>query len=116
MSRPNTRPNNKDKHPGMVDLSPPRRTQTHKRVENERSTEEKLASEEARQTGIRHLAQVEERTSKTHKALMAGSGPRAVPQKMGPPAKKVKIAPSAQGDGSDHAGEDQVTRPTEVPC
>jgi hypothetical protein len=55
MNRHNTRPNNKDKHPGMVDLSLQRRTQTQRKVENKISAEDKQAREEARKAGVKIL-------------------------------------------------------------
>jgi hypothetical protein len=78
MARISTRANNKDKHPGVVDLSPQRRTHTQKRADDEKAVEEKQAKEDARKAGIRQLANVEERAMQKLKALMApGSGPRA---------------------------------------
>lgn len=77
MSRMNTRPNNRDKHPGVVDLSPQRRTHVQKSADDGKSAEDKQAREEARKASIRHLAEVEERTMQRFDALMAqGSGPR----------------------------------------
>ena len=83
MSRPNTRPNNKDKHPGRVDLSPQRRTQSQKRADDEKSMEEKQAREEHHKAGVRQIAEVEERTTQRLKALMAqGAGPRLVDKRV----------------------------------
>ena len=77
MSRMNTRPNNRDKHPGVVDLSPQRCTHVQKSADDGKSAEDKQAREEARKASIRHLAEVEERTMQRFDALMAqGSGPR----------------------------------------
>jgi hypothetical protein len=56
---PNTRPSNKDKHPGIVDLSPQRHTHAQKKADDEKSEEDKLAREADRQAGIQHLANVE---------------------------------------------------------
>jgi hypothetical protein len=79
MNRLQTRPNNKNKHPGIVDLSPQRRTPAQKRADDEKTAEEKQAQEDARKVGIRHLAEVEERTMQRLKAMMAsGPGPRVV--------------------------------------
>jgi hypothetical protein len=69
MSHHNTHPNNKDKHPGMVDLSPQRRTQTQRKVENEISAEDKQAREEARKAGICHLAEAEQRNAEKMESL-----------------------------------------------
>jgi hypothetical protein len=78
MSHHNTCPNNKDKHPGMVDLSLQRRTQTQRRVENELSAEDKEAREEARKAGILCLGKAEQRSTEKMKSLMAiGSRPKA---------------------------------------
>jgi hypothetical protein len=100
---PNTRPNNKDKHPGIVDLSPPRRTQAHKRADDEKTPEEKQAQEEARQAGIRHLAEVEKRTMQKLKSLMGpGPGPRAVSQK-GPGGLVTASSTSASSTPSSTA-------------
>ena len=76
MSRINTRPKNRDQHPGIVDLSPQRRTQAHKRVDDERSAEDKQAREEARKAGIRRLAEVEERNAEKLKMMATGPKPR----------------------------------------
>jgi hypothetical protein len=82
MSRPNTRPKNKDMHPGIVDLSPQRRMHAQKKANDDRSTEERQAREEAHKLSIRHLAEVEERTTQRHNMVMApGSGPRTLTQK-----------------------------------
>jgi hypothetical protein len=109
---PNTRPNNKDKHPRRVDLSPQRRTQTQKRSDDAKSAEEKQAQEEVRQAGIRQLAEVEERTTQRLRALLAsGAGPRAVDKKApkgkqgaqdnGPAAKmSQRGATTVQEDGA----------------
>lgn len=43
MSRMNTRPNNRDKHPGVVDLSPQRRTHVQKSTDDGKSAEDKQA-------------------------------------------------------------------------
>jgi hypothetical protein len=53
MSQPNTQPNNKDKHPGVIDLSPQRCTPAHKRVDDEKAAEEKQAREDVYKAGIR---------------------------------------------------------------
>ncbi len=83
MSRPNTRPNNKDKHPGRVDLSPQRRTQSQKRADDEKSMEEKQAREEHHKAGVRQIAEVEECTTQRLKALMAqGAGPQLVDKRV----------------------------------
>lgn len=110
----------------MVDLSPQRRTQAHKRVDDELSAEEKQAREEARSAGIRHLAEVEGRTTQKLKTVMApGPGPRTGGKKVpggsvtassttasrvgtGPPAKKVKVADQdeeTQGKGKKSRAE-----------
>ncbi|KAI9438746.1 hypothetical protein H4582DRAFT_2076372 [Lactarius indigo] len=78
MSRLNTRPSNKNKHPGVVDLSPQRRTHGQKKADEEKTAEEKQAREETRKAGIRRLAEVEERDKQTLNTLMGpGPGPRA---------------------------------------
>jgi hypothetical protein len=84
MSRLQTCANNKDKHPGVVDLSPQRRTHTQKKADDERAAEEKQAREVARMATIRHLADIEQHTIKKFKSLMApGSGPRGVGKAQG---------------------------------
>jgi hypothetical protein len=60
MSRLNTRPSNKDKHPGLPDLSPQRRSPAQKRADDKRAAEEKQAKEDAQKQGIRRLAEAEE--------------------------------------------------------
>jgi len=52
MSHPNTHLNNRDKHPGVVDLSPQRCTQSQKRADNEKTKEEKQAGEEVHKAWI----------------------------------------------------------------
>jgi hypothetical protein len=78
--RPNTRPTNKDKHPGRVDSSPgPRRSQLQKKADDGNSAEERQAREDTRKAGIRHLAEVEERTTIRLRAMLAaGAAPRGV--------------------------------------
>jgi hypothetical protein len=103
MSRLQTRANNKDKHPGVVDLSPQRRTQTKKRVDDERTVEEKQFREEARKATIRRLAEIEQQSTQKVKALMApGSGPRGVGQKVhggGPMTAPSTASSPAMGTG-----------------
>jgi hypothetical protein len=74
----NTRAENKNKHPGVVDLSPQRRTHAQKRADDKKSEEEKQAREAVRQAGIQHLAKVEEQTAQKMKMLM-GPGPKPHP-------------------------------------
>ena len=77
MSRLNTRPNNKDKHPGIVDLSPQRRTPVQKKADDAKAMEEKQAREDTHKAGVRQLANVEQRAMQKLKALMTpGPGPR----------------------------------------
>jgi hypothetical protein len=76
---PTTRPNNKDKHPGYVDRSPPRRAPAQKKANDEKSPEDKQAQEESRKAGIRHLAEVEECSNQKLKTLMA-LGPKPRPR------------------------------------
>ncbi|KAN0130534.1 hypothetical protein V8E53_009217 [Lactarius tabidus] len=75
---PITRPDNKNKRPGLVDLSPQRRTHAQKRADDEKFTEDKQAREDIRREGIRRIAEVEERTAQKMKSLgAAGPKPRA---------------------------------------
>jgi hypothetical protein len=75
---PITRPDNKNKHPGLVDLSPQRRTHAQKRADDEKFTEDKQAREDIFREGIRCIAEVEERTAQKMKSLgVAGPKPRA---------------------------------------
>ena len=71
----NTCADNKDKHPGVIDLSPQRCTQAQKRANDEKSEEEKQARDAVHQAGIHHMAEVEERTAQKMKTLM-GPGPK----------------------------------------
>ncbi|KAH9046393.1 hypothetical protein EDB83DRAFT_2317717 [Lactarius deliciosus] len=75
MNHLSTRAANKDKHPGVVDLSPQRRTHEQKKANDEKAAEDKQAREEARKAGIRKLAGVEERGRQKLNTLM-GPGPR----------------------------------------
>jgi hypothetical protein len=78
MNRLTTRTNNKDKHPGIVDLSPQRRTHTQKKADDEKAAEDKEAREGAHRAGVRQLAEVERRAMQKLKALMTpGTRPRA---------------------------------------
>ncbi|KAI9432031.1 hypothetical protein H4582DRAFT_2062213 [Lactarius indigo] len=68
-----------NKHPGVVDLSPQRRTHGQKKADEEKTAEEKQAREETRKAGIRRLAEVEEHDKQTLNTLMGpGPGPRAM--------------------------------------
>ena len=60
MSHLNTHPNNKNKHPGIVDLSPQRRTPIQKKADNTKAMEEKQAREGTHKAGVRQLANVEQ--------------------------------------------------------
>ena len=75
---PNTRPENKNKRPGIVDLSPQRRKSTYKKPADEKSTEDQQ-TEESRLAGIRHVADIEERNREKLKHLMA-PGPKPRPR------------------------------------
>ncbi|KAI9431350.1 hypothetical protein H4582DRAFT_2085196 [Lactarius indigo] len=78
MSHLNSRPSNKNKHPGVVDLSLQRCTHGQKKADEEKTAEEKQAREETQKAGIRQLAEVEERDKQTLNTLMGpGPGPRA---------------------------------------
>lgn len=101
MSRMTTRPANKDKHPGEVDVSPQRRTTTQKRVADNVSAEERQVREETRKNTIRQLAEVEECTSQRLKALMAqGPGPRIDPKDHGRSTTAAKtVKPLAEVSG-----------------
>jgi hypothetical protein len=79
MSCITTHASNKDKHPGIVDVSPTRCAPVCKKVDNQESAEEKQAREEAHRAGICHIAKVEECNAEKLKALMA-SGPKPWPQ------------------------------------
>ncbi|KAI9436910.1 hypothetical protein H4582DRAFT_2058382 [Lactarius indigo] len=79
MSRLNTRPSNKNKHPGVVDLSLQRCTHGQKKANEEKTVEEKQAREETQKAGICRLAEVEEHDRQTLNTLMGpGPGPRAM--------------------------------------
>ncbi|KAH9071089.1 hypothetical protein EDB83DRAFT_2517683 [Lactarius deliciosus] len=78
MNRLSTRAANKDKHPGVVDLSPKRRTHEQKKADDEKAEEDKQAREETRKAGIRKVAAVEERNRQRLNTLMGpGPGPRS---------------------------------------
>ncbi|KAF8267185.1 hypothetical protein EI94DRAFT_1701211 [Lactarius quietus] len=73
MSCLNTCASNKDKHPGMVDMSPPRHAPapSRKKVIDEQTPEDKLAREESCMAGIGKLAEIEEHNAQKLKTLMA---------------------------------------------
>jgi hypothetical protein len=60
---PITRPDNKNKHPRLVDLSPQRHTHAQKRADDEKFTEDKQAREDICREGIGCISKVEERTA-----------------------------------------------------
>ena len=73
---------NKDKHPGIVDLSPQRRTQAQKKADDEKTMEEKQAQQTAHKAGIHQLAKVEEHTTEKLRVILAlGPGPQVVVNK-----------------------------------
>lgn len=74
----NTRPENKNKWPSIVDLSPQRCKLTYKKPADEKSTEDQQ-TEESHLAGIHHVSDVEERNREKLKHLMA-PGPKPRPR------------------------------------
>jgi hypothetical protein len=94
MERMNLRAANKAKHPGLVDLSPPRRTHNQKRANDERAGEDKQAREEAHANGICRIAEVENRTAQKLVELMKpDGGPRTVGSRV--PARPTTMRTTA---------------------
>ncbi|KAH9023451.1 hypothetical protein EDB85DRAFT_1894781 [Lactarius pseudohatsudake] len=86
-----TRTGNKDKHPGRVDLGPPRRTPDQKRTDDRRIAEEKEAREDHRKVGVRQLAEVEQRDMQRVNTLM-GPGPGPQAKDKGPRPRMVTLS------------------------
>ncbi|KAN0129925.1 hypothetical protein V8E53_012251 [Lactarius tabidus] len=113
---PNTRPSNKDKHPGIVDLSPQRHTHAQKKADDEKSEEDKLAREADRQAGIQHLANPKPRMVTANavatSAAASAEAPKKAPSKN--PAVKKSISKAkrkVQTDNMDAEGEECPTTP-----
>jgi hypothetical protein len=97
MSPLTTRPNNKNKHPGIVDLSPQRRTHTQKRADDETAAEEKQAKRDAHKAGIRRLAAAEEHAMQKMKAVM---GPELGPRASGQTTHEASTTANSLGVGT----------------
>ncbi|KAH9020127.1 hypothetical protein EDB85DRAFT_1896313 [Lactarius pseudohatsudake] len=100
MSHLGTRATNKDKHPGVVDLGPQRRTHEQKKADNEKTAEDKQAREETRKAGIRKLTGVEERDRQRLNTLM-GPSPRPRPR---PVTGSNMAATTRMGTGAEKTG------------
>ncbi|KAH9016476.1 hypothetical protein EDB84DRAFT_1443109 [Lactarius hengduanensis] len=105
----NTRAGNKDKHPGRVDLGPPRRTPDQKRTDDRRIAEEKEAREDHRKAGVRQLAEVEQRDMQRVNTLMGpGPGPQAKGKgprpRMVTPSNMAALAVTRGGTGPQKTG------------